>query len=44
MSYQKHVGFLLDKKLNFKQHIDKGIPKINKGISVIKKTQTFFTM
>ena len=36
-SYQKHLGILHDEKLNFKQHIDSVIPKINKGISVIKK-------
>ena len=36
-SYQKHLGILLDEKLNFKQHIDSVIPKINKGISVVKK-------
>ena len=36
-SYQKHLGILLDEKLNFKEHIDSVIPKINKGISVIKK-------
>ena len=35
-SYQKHLGILLKEKLNFKQHIDNVIPKINKGISVIK--------
>ena len=34
-SYQKHLGTLLDEKLNFKQHIDSAVPKINKGISVI---------
>ena len=32
-SFQKHLGILLYKKLNFKQHIDSVIPKINKGIS-----------
>ena len=36
-SYQKHLGIILDEKLNFKQHIDNAILKINKGISVIKK-------
>ena len=38
-SYQKHLGILLDEKLNFdeKQHIDSAILKINKGISMIKK-------
>ena len=36
-SYVKHLSKLLDEKLNFKQHIDSAILKINKGISVIKK-------
>ena len=36
-SYQKHLGLILDEKLNFKQHIDSAISKINKGIPVIKK-------
>ena len=35
-SYQKHLGLILDEKLNFKQHIDSAISKI-KGIAVIKK-------
>ena len=34
--YQKHEGILLDEKLNFKQHVDGPILKMNKGISVIK--------
>ena len=34
---QKHLGLILDDKLNFKQHIDSAITKINKGIAVIKK-------
>ena len=37
VSYQKHRGILLDEKLNFKQHIDSVISKVNKGIWVIKK-------
>ena len=36
-SHHNHLAVLLDKKLNFKQHIDTAILKINKGISVIKK-------
>ena len=36
-SHQKHLGIILDEKLNFKQHLDGIIPKVNKGISVIKK-------
>ena len=35
--YQKHMGLILDQKLNFKQHTDCTISKINKGIAVIKK-------
>ena len=35
--YQKHLGMILDEKLNFKQHIDNAILKFDKGISVIKK-------
>ena len=42
-SCQKQISILLDEKLNFKQHIDHVIPKIHKGISVIKKTLTLFT-
>ena len=37
MPYQKHLGLILDQKLNFKQHIDCAISKINKSIAVIKK-------
>ena len=35
--FHKHFGVMLDEKLNFKQHIDNVISKINKGIAVIKK-------
>ena len=37
-TYQKHLGIILDEKLNFKQHVDNAILKTNKGIAVIKKT------
>ena len=36
-SRHKHLRILLDEKLNFKQHIDTTILKINKAISVIQK-------
>ena len=36
-SHHKHLDILLDEKLNFNQHIDTTILKINKGISVIKE-------
>ena len=32
VSYQKYLGILLDEKLNFKQHIDIAISKVNKRI------------
>ena len=37
VSYQKHLGLILDEKLSFKQHIDSAISGVNKGISIIKK-------
>ena len=36
-SSQKHLGLILDEKLNFKQHIEKAIVKINKGVAAIKR-------
>ena len=32
----KIVGILLAEKINFKQHVDSAILKMNKGMSVIK--------
>ena len=37
MPYQTHLGILLDEKLNFKQHVDSAILKMNKGIFVMKQ-------
>ena len=37
--YQKHLGILLDEKLNFKQHVDSAILEMNKGRSAIKKLE-----
>ena len=42
VSYQKHLGILLDDKLNFKQHIDSAISKVNKGILVIKNLDIIY--
>ena len=39
-TYQKHLGVILDEKLNFKEHADSTISKVNNGISLIKKTQS----
>ena len=35
--YTKHLGMVLDSKLNFKQHIDEKICKANRGIGLLKK-------
>ena len=49
-SHHKHLGILLDEKLNFKQRIDTTILKIKKGVSIIKKVrhslprESFFTI
>ena len=37
--YQKHLGFILDEILNFKQHNVSAISKVSKSISLIKKNQ-----
>ena len=34
---QKHLGIILDEKLNFKSHIDEVLTKASEGIAVIKK-------
>ena len=36
-SSQKHLGLILDEKLNFKQHLKVLIDKASKGISVLRK-------
>ena len=38
-TYQKHLGVILNEKLNFKEHVDSTISKVNKGISLIKKLE-----
>ena len=38
VSHQKHLGIILDEKLNFKEHIDSTILKVNRGIAVIKNS------
>ena len=37
VSHQKHLGIILDEKLNFKEHINSTILKVNRGIAVMKK-------
>ena len=35
--HQKHLGLVLDQKLNFSQHLNEKISKANKGIGLIKR-------
>ena len=37
---QKHLGILLDEKLDFNAHIKEKISKANRGIGIIKKLQS----
>ena len=37
----KHLGLILDKKLNFKNHLSEKISKANKGLGVIKRLYKF---
>ena len=37
VSHQKHLGIILDEKLNIKEHIDSTILKVNRGIAILKK-------
>ena len=38
-SSQKHLGLILDEKLNFESHLKEKCAKFNKGIGIIKKLQ-----
>ena len=37
----KHLGMILDSKLNFKCHLSEKISKANKGIGIIKRLYNF---
>ena len=37
VSHQKHLGIILDEKLNFKEHINSTTLKVNRGLAVLKK-------
>lgn len=37
VSYQKHLGILPEKKLDFKLHVDYAVMNVNNGIFLIKK-------
>ena len=36
-NHQRHLGIILDEKLNFKSHIDEVLTKASKGIALIKR-------
>ena len=38
----KHLGMILDSKLNFKCHLSEKISKANKGIGIIKRLYNFY--
>ena len=37
VDFHKHLGFVLDSKMNYSNHLDETITKANKGIGVIKR-------
>ena len=37
VEHHKHLGFILDSKLNYTEHIDAKIAKANRGIGIIKR-------
>ena len=38
----KHLGMILNSKLNFKNHLSEKISKANKGIGIIRRLYKFF--
>ena len=39
--YHKHLGFVLDSKMNYSKHLDEKIAKANQGIGVIKRLYNY---
>ena len=40
--YRKHLGFVLDSKMNYSKHLDEKIAKANQGIDVIKQGKSCY--
>ena len=38
-THHKHLGLILDEKLNFKEHLKEKMPKAYKGTAVLRKLQ-----
>ena len=41
MSTQKHLGLILDEKLNFKDHLRVTLDKANRGIGILQKLRHY---
>ena len=42
-THHKHLGLILDEKLDFKEHLKKKISKTYKGIAVLRKLQNIIS-
>ena len=42
-SFEKHLGIYLDEKLNFSNHTKEAIPKVNKGLGILRKLYNVLT-
>ena len=38
---QKHLGMFLDFKLSFNEHLEKNLAKVNRGIAILRKLQSW---
>ena len=41
--FQKHLGMYLDTKLNFQEHLNNVLSKVNKTLGLLRKLQAFLT-
>ena len=42
-SFEKHLGTYLDEKLNFSNHTKEAIPKVSKGLGILRKLYNVLT-
>ena len=42
-SFEKHLGMYLDEKLNFSNHTKEAIPKVSKGLGILRKLYNVLT-
>ena len=43
-SFEKHLGIYLDEKKNFSNHTKEAIPKVNKGLGILRKLYNVLTL